>query len=203
MDAAEWDERYRSKELVWGAEPNRFVRELCERLPVGTALDLACGEGRNTLWLAKLGWRVQGVDFSRTAIERAQALTRQEPELVRLRVSWKIADITGEQPKRSSVDLVVLSYLHLTPEHSNNVIRGAAMAVKPGGHLVIVGHDRRNIDEGVGGPQDPSLLYVPETLAMELVDLGLEIELAETVRRPTFDGGALDTVVRARQPALR
>ena len=53
-----------SAELVWGAEPNQFVREQCERLPVGDALDLACGEGRNALWLARLGWRALGVDFS-------------------------------------------------------------------------------------------------------------------------------------------
>jgi len=72
--------------------------------------------------------------------------------------------------------------------------------VKAGGHLVIVGHDRRNIEEGVGGPQDPDVLYVPAMVAMQLVDEGFEIEVADTVRRPTFDGGALDTVVRARRP---
>jgi SAM-dependent methyltransferase len=201
MDAGAWDERYRASELVWGAEPNRFVRQLCERLPLGKALDLACGEGRNALWLARLGWRVRGVDFSPAAIDRAHELTSREPELVRLRLSWKVADVTKDPPKRSSVDLVVLSYVHLLPEQSAWLIEASARAVKAGGHLVIVGHDRRNIDEGVGGPQDPAVLYVPAIVAMQLVDEGFEIEVAETVRRPTLDGGALDTVVRARRPA--
>ena len=55
MEPKEWDERYRSAELVWGAEPNRFVREQCSSLPPGDAVDLACGEGRNSLWLARRG----------------------------------------------------------------------------------------------------------------------------------------------------
>ena len=57
---------------MWGKEPNQFVRQQCERLPVGRALDLACGEGRNALWLARLGWQVHGSDFSTVAIERAR-----------------------------------------------------------------------------------------------------------------------------------
>ena len=56
MDREAWNERYRSQELVWGAEPNRFVEEaLAGAAPRGRALDLACGQGRNALWLAGLG----------------------------------------------------------------------------------------------------------------------------------------------------
>jgi SAM-dependent methyltransferase len=76
MHAAEWDARYAGKNLVWEAEPNRWVVEVCAGLPPGRALDLACGEGRNALWLARQGWRVTGVDFSRVALERAGDLAR-------------------------------------------------------------------------------------------------------------------------------
>jgi SAM-dependent methyltransferase len=200
MDAREWDERYRSADLVWGAEPNRFVRQMCERLPIGTAIDLACGEGRNALWLARLGWQVVGVDYSAAAIERATELAGRLPENVRQRVSWRVGDITREPPRPSSVDLAVLSYVHLPPVQAAALLIDAARALRPGGHVVVVGHDRRNLDEGVGGPQDASLLYVPEQIAMSLVDAGLELDLAETVERPTDAGVALDTVVRARRP---
>ena len=63
MDAEAWDERYADTELVWGLEPNRFVRAQCERLPIGRAVDLACGEGRNALWLARMGWKALGLDY--------------------------------------------------------------------------------------------------------------------------------------------
>ncbi len=205
MDASEWDERYRHthespEHLVWGVEPNRFVREQCERLPVGTAIDLACGEGRNALWLARLGWNVTGVDFSAVAIDRARTLTEAEPELVRVRLKWQVADITTLPLKPGGYDLVLMAYVHVGPSQHDALVRAAAGAVRSGGHLVIVGHDRRNIEEGVGGPQDPEVLEDPDQLRAALTGVeGLDIEMATTVPRPTADGVALDTLLRARR----
>jgi SAM-dependent methyltransferase len=201
MDATQWDERYRSAELVWGTEPNRFVRQMCERLPIGTAIDLACGEGRNAIWLARLGWRVLGVDFSSAAIDRARELSQQLDEDERVRVSWRVEDVTATPPRAASFELAVISYVHLTAAQNRALISDGARALKPGGHLVVVGHDRRNLHEGVGGPQDADRLYVPEDIALQLVDEGLELDIAETVQRPTSEGIALDTVVRARRPS--
>jgi SAM-dependent methyltransferase len=202
MDAAGWNERYRSADLVWGAEPNRFVRWLCERLPVGDALDIACGEGRNALWLARLGWRVLGVDFSATAIERAMALTAAEPETVQMHATWSVADVTVEPPRPDRYDLTIVSYVHIDPANIDPMLQAAAASVRASGHLVVVGHDRRNLLEGVGGPQDLERLYVPESLAAIASEAGLEVEVAETVERPTDEGVALDAVLRARRPAL-
>ncbi|MBA3266511.1 MAG: class I SAM-dependent methyltransferase [Nocardioidaceae bacterium] len=200
MDSEAWNERYRAVDLVWGSEPNQFVRRLCERLPIGHALDLACGEGRNALWLARLGWRVIGVDYSAVAIERAKALSRQQPSRVADRIIWRVADITADKPRPRSADLVLISYVHLSTEQRGDLMRSAALAVKPGGYLVVVGHDRRNLDEGVGGPQDRDLLYAPDDLAHRLVGTGLVVELAETVQRQSEQGVALDTVLQSRRP---
>jgi SAM-dependent methyltransferase len=199
-DADTWNERYRSADLVWGAEPNRFVRRLCERLQPGDAIDIACGEGRNALWLARLGWRVVGVDFSEAAIERARALTEVEPEHVRVHLTWRVADVTVDPPKPARYDLVLVSYVHIEAGSQPAMLRSAARAVRPSGRLVVVGHDRRNLDEGVGGPQDADRLYVPADLAALVEEEGLVVEVADTVERPTDDGVALDTIVRARRP---
>nr|MBA3718830.1 class I SAM-dependent methyltransferase [Nocardioidaceae bacterium] len=53
--------------MLWSFEPNRFVVEEVTALPAGRALDLACGEGRNALWLAGRDWQVTAVDFSPVA----------------------------------------------------------------------------------------------------------------------------------------
>jgi SAM-dependent methyltransferase len=200
MDAGSWDERYRSKESVWGIEPNRFVREQCERLPVGEALDLACGEGRNALWLAQLGWRVTGVDFSAVAIERARALTARQSSLHQLRVVWRVDDVTTLVPKPASLDLALVSYVHFPATERDTMLSRAATALRPRGHLLIVGHDKRNLAEGVSGPQDIEFLYDPDEMRALLTnDCGLVVEVARTVERPTDDGVALDTLVRARR----
>ncbi len=201
MDAKAWDERYAGSDLVWGLEPNRFVRAQCERLPIGRAVDLACGEGRNTLWLARLGWQATGIDYSAVAVDRARELAAREPPVVSARLAWHVADVTVDPLKAEYYDLVLISYLHLPPDQFHAVLRNAAQAVAPRGHLLVVGHDRRNLREGVSGPQDESLLYDAGEIRAVLSDVpGLDIELAETVTRETPDGDALDTLVRVRRP---
>ena len=197
MDRVAWDERYRSRDLVWGVEPNRFLAEEAAGLPPGRALDLACGEGRNALWLAERGWRVTGVDFSRVAIERARSLAGERG----VDVDWVEADVVDWDPPPASFDLVVVLYLHLPEEQRRRALGRARAALAPGGTLLIVGHDSTNITEGYGGPQDPSVLYGPEDVTEDLG--GLAIERAERVTRQVAtdegDRTAVDVLVRARR----
>jgi hypothetical protein len=95
--------------------------------------------------------------------------------------------------------LVLISYVHLAAEHWEHLLSGAAGAVRPGGRLLLVAHDRRNIAEGVGGPQDASLLTTPDEVAAALLADGLTIETASTVERQTAEGIALDTLVMAKR----
>lgn len=76
-DSAGWDRRYAGSELVWTSEANRFLAAEAEGLAVGRALDLACGEGRNAVWLAQRGWQVTGVDFSQVGLDKAARLAEQ------------------------------------------------------------------------------------------------------------------------------
>jgi 2-polyprenyl-3-methyl-5-hydroxy-6-metoxy-1,4-benzoquinol methylase len=195
MDRHAWNERYRTPRLVWTAEPNRFLRELGHELAPGRALDLACGEGRNALWLAEQGWTVTGVDFAGVGLEKAHrhAAERQ------VEVDWIEADLRAWQPPAAAFDLVVLLYLHLPASEMDPVLRAAAAAVAPGGTLFLVGHDRVNIEEGTGGPQNPAVLYSPEEVVASLD--GLTVERAERVTREVEAGTAIDALVRARRGA--
>jgi SAM-dependent methyltransferase len=65
MDKSIWDRRYADHEFVWTVQPNQFLVQEVQGLRPGHALDLACGEGRNAVWLAERGWRVTGVDLRR------------------------------------------------------------------------------------------------------------------------------------------
>jgi SAM-dependent methyltransferase len=204
MDADAWDHRYADASLLWSAEPNRFAAEELGPLPPGRALDLAAGEGRNAIWLASRGWTVTAIDFSAVAIARGRELsgklTAGEPAAGDDRIEWIVADVLQHRPTPAAFDAVLVAYLHLPPDALRAVLAVAATAVAPGGIALVIGHDLANLDGGTGGPQNPDILYTPETVAAALP--GLTVERAERVRRPVEGtDGAIDTVVRARRPA--
>ncbi|GAA0950537.1 class I SAM-dependent methyltransferase [Actinocorallia libanotica] len=193
MEAEDWDRKYAAKELLWSVEPNRFAAEGLAGLPPGRALDLACGEGRNALWLASRGWKVRAVDFSPVAVARARELDREGA------VEWEVADLTAYPFPVAAEDLVLVSYLHLPPAQMRPVLANAARALAPGGTFFFVGHDLENLEHGTGGPQDPDVLHTPEAVAGALD--GLEVVRAERLTRPVGERTAVDTLVVARAPA--
>ena len=195
MDAESWDRRYAETELVWSADPNRFVAEELTGLPPGSAVDLAAGEGRNALWLASIGWRVTAVDFSAVALDKGRRIAESRG----LDVTWVHADLTDYQPP--TADLVLIAYLHVPPALWRPVLRRAVAAVAPGGTLLLVGHDSTNLTEGTGGPQDLERLWALDDVVAALGDL--VVRRASRVRRPVEGAprDAIDTLVRAQRPA--
>jgi SAM-dependent methyltransferase len=199
MEREEWNERYAGTELVWTATPNRFLVAEVEALRPGRALDLACGEGRNAVWLAERGWRVTGVDFADVALAKAARLAAARA----VEVAWVDADVRTWEPPAGAFDLVVLLYLQL-PAHERRAVHArAAAAVAPGGTLLVVAHHATNPAEGYGGPKDPAVLFTEDDVVADV--RGLELERAERVRRPVTtpegeEAVALDVLVRARRP---
>ena len=197
MRPEDWDKRYASAENLWSAKPNRFLVAEVEHLEPGRALDLACGEGQNAIWLATHGWDVTGVDYSEVAIAKARSRAEREGAQAR----FVCADLVEHEPEIHTFDLVLVLYLHITAEARRRVLTKAAAALAPGGTFVLVGHDLTNATDGVGGPSDVDLLYTPDQIASELP--GLELDKATTVRRDV-DGeerDAIDALVRARRPS--
>ncbi|AUG75071.1 methyltransferase [Kitasatospora sp. MMS16-BH015] len=187
MDSQAWDARYAVAASMWGAEPNRWVVRELGALAAGRALDLASGEGRNALWLAGRGWRVTAVDFSEVAVDRARQLAEAAEVTERLTVLR--ADLLDYRPTPGGYDLVLIAYLHLPAAQRRGVLRRAAEALAPGGTLLVTGHDSTNPTEGVGGPQDPAVLYSPQDLLDDLAGLGLHTVRAERLHRPVAGSG--------------
>jgi SAM-dependent methyltransferase len=180
VDSKVWDERYAGRELLWTAEPNRFVVQEASTLMPGRALDVACGEGRHAVWLAERGWQVTGVDFSRVGIEKA----RQLEDLRGVHVDWVVADLVEYRPEDQAFQLVIVLYLQLPAALRGPIVRRAASAVASNGEFLLVGHDSSNITRGYGGPQDPTVLYTAEEVVRDLRGTGLRIEREERVERP-------------------
>lgn len=200
MDAHEWDKKYASSELVWGAPPNPVVVEFTTSLPHGRALDLGCGEGRHSLWLATRGWEVDGVDFSAVALDKARTVASQAPKRSRDRLRYRQADVTRDAFD-GEYDLILSVYLHFPPPERRLLLGNAINSLKPDGILIFLGHDSSNPSEGVGGPQDPEILYTPTDIVEEIGDR-LEIRVAERRYRETASGTAIDALVVARKIGL-
>jgi SAM-dependent methyltransferase len=165
VDAEEWDAKYASTELLWSAGPNSYVELRTAGIPPGRAFDLACGEGRNAVWLAALGWQVTAVDFSAVAIGRTKARAAAAGEHVAARIDVVQSDALTWRAEEAAYDLAVVAYLHLPAESMTAVLAGVVAGLRPGGRLVAIGHDAENLTDGVGGPQEPDVLWTPELLA--------------------------------------
>jgi SAM-dependent methyltransferase len=191
----DWNRRYAETGLLWTATPNRFLVAEVDDLPPGRALDLACGEGRNAVWLAERGWDVVGVDYADVALAKAEQLAAQR----RVSLDLVHADLLDYEPEPRSFHLVCVLYLQLPAEERRDVLARGAAAVAPGGTFFLVGHDSTNLADGHGGPSDARVLFTPEDIAAELPEL--EIVRAERVLRPVAGAGrpAIDALVRARR----
>jgi SAM-dependent methyltransferase len=199
MDSKAWDDRYATAEYVWTADPNIFLAAEAATLSAGRVLDLACGEGRNAVWLAEQGWDVTGVDFSEVGLDKARRLAAERG----VDVTWVCADVTSWQPPAEGYDLVVVCYLQLPADQRRQAMRVAGLALAPGGTLLVVAHDSTNLLEGTGGPSDPAVLYRPADVLADLEAAGIDVtvERAETVERPVTgaERPALDCLVRVRR----
>jgi SAM-dependent methyltransferase len=129
MDLAAWELRYREQEKTSVQSAPPLLVETASSLPPGRALDLACGTGRNALWLAQHGWNVTAVDGSPTAIE----ILRQRA--AGLPIETQIADLEDSTftIEPASYDLIAICYYL-----ERKLFEPAKRALAPGGILIAI-----------------------------------------------------------------
>ena len=193
-----WEARYTeaasNDTTIWSLDPNLWVADVAGALPVGTAVDLGAGEGRNALWLASLGWTVTAVDFSPAGL----AIGQKRGFEAGLTVEWVEADATS-WVLPTPVDLVVMAYLQLPAPDLARAIASAAASLTPlSGTLALISHDVDNIERGHGGPQDAALLTTPRELRAAAEAAGLTVQQCRQYDRITADGHvAIDAILVA------
>ena len=133
-----WEQHHRAGNGAGADRPNPILAETAGTSPPGAALDLGCGAGGDTIWLARRGWRVTAVDISRTAVERLRARSHQLG--LNDRVTGEHHDLARGLPA-GEFDLISAQYLHTPYELDRaRLLRAAAHALLPGGRLLIVDH---------------------------------------------------------------
>lgn len=192
-----WDRRF--CEEGWPTDPDPYLVELTEDQPVGRGLDLGAGPGRNSLWLAQKGWDMTLVDASKIGLDQADAAAGA----LRITITTVCADLFDWRPEAGRFDLVIVANIHPGQDALAAVLAGAARALRPGGHLYVVGHHVASL--GHHGPPDRERLLTPERLR-DALPTELTVEVLATRDRPgdhgqgdqaTMAGTVADTVVVA------
>ncbi len=196
--AENWDRRYGEKPSLWSGHVNAALEEEVGSLTPGTALDVACGEGGDALWMAERGWQVEAVDVSRVALDRAAA--QAEARDLQGRVSWQQRDVLAWQPPPSTYDLVSVTFLHFPVELRTRVYAGLAAAVRPGGSFLVVAHHPSDLVTTVRRPPEPDLFFTPEDLT---ADLGDEWDVVSARVRPKSARDGDDREVTVHDTVLR
>lgn len=172
FEAPMWDDRYSTEEYVFGTAPAVFLtRHQHVLVPGSTALVVADGEGRNSVFLAERRLEVTAMDISSIGASKALRLAEQRGVSVDVRV----ADVLSWDWVPEAYDFVVAVFIQfLDPEQRSMVFAGMVRTLRPGGHLLLHGYRPEQVNNGTGGPADPVHMYTEALLTESFADLTIE-----------------------------
>jgi SAM-dependent methyltransferase len=174
--ASRWNERYAGDGYLYGEGPNAFLRANAHRLTAGqSALCVADGDGRNSVWLAGQGLAVTAFDFSETAVAKARRLASRRGVTVDLHV----CDIFDWMWEPGRFDVVVAVFIQfLDAEDRTAIFEQMKSALRSGGLFLLEGYRPEELAYGTGGELDASRLYARTWLQHAFRDWDI-IELKE------------------------
>ncbi|MEN9743164.1 MAG: hypothetical protein RLZZ65_969 [Bacteroidota bacterium] len=187
-----WDERYKDTAFAYGQEPNDFLKEQ----PIGSGLTVLClaeGEGRNGVYLAKLGNHVTCVDYSAVGLEKTQELAAQNG----VALSCICADLAEMDLEANAWDLIVGVFAHFPSNVKKHIWPQISQALKPGGRLLMEVYDQEQLRFGTGGPKEAELLYsteeLHELLGTDFTSVQID-KVYREVKEGTYHNGASATL---------
>ena len=174
-DAAQtWDARFGGADFLFGTEPNAWLASHRALFAAGqSALAVADGEGRNSVWLAQQGLLVDAFDISPVGVAKAQELARHAGVEVNLRVSG----CDAWEWQAEAYDVVAAIFVQFAaPQMRRRLFANLAATLKPGGHLIVQGYTPKQLDYKTGGPGLLENLYTADMMraafgALEIIDL--------------------------------
>lgn len=169
-----WDERFNSETFVYGTKPNQFIKDQSDLIaPNSSVLCLAEGEGRNAVFLAKLGHRVTAVDYSPVALAKSNKLACD----LGVEIKTDRCDLTCFVPTEK-YDAITTTFLHLPYSEAKKLFRKSIGFLKKGGVFIGEFFSTKQMELSSGGPRNIDMLYTTELfegLDAEIIYLNEEV----------------------------
>jgi SAM-dependent methyltransferase len=171
--AQTWNQRFSKDSYVFGTEPNAWLRQHAADLPAGSRiLCVADGEGRNSVWLAKQGHRVEAFDISDVGVAKARRLAQEN----QVNVDFAVASCDEFAWPVALYDAVVAIFIQFAdPALRARIFSNMVHSLKSGGTLLLHGYTPKQLEHGTGGPSVLSHLYTPEMLRSAFANLEIQV----------------------------
>lgn len=175
-----WNQRYATHDTVYGKAPNLYFKSILDSLTPGSLLMPAEGEGRNAVYAASLGWKVEAFDYSSVAQEKALQLAEAND----VTIKYDVLEI-NEFKANKQYAAIGLIYVHLPTKERFVFHQKMIDALLPGGVLIIEAFSKAQINNASGGPKDIEQLYSLDQLKQDFASLNciqaveIEIDLEE------------------------
>ena len=184
-DRTRWNDRYKSGEYIGRTHPTDLIRSWLSICPMGAALDLACGSGRNSRFLADAGYHVTGIDISKVAIELASATNSKSDQ----KPSYVVQDLENAQIQGNFDLIVMVRYVNF------DLVSKFDALLRANGVLMIEEHLFRNDIADLAGPKDPSFRVEAGSLRSRLKNVRILHEFEGLTQDPDGNKVALNQIV--------
>ena len=166
-----WDARFSSDEYIFGTEPNVWLAQHADLFKPGMrVLAVADGEGRNSVWMAKLGLQVDAFDISPVGIEKAKKLAQQQG----VEVNFSVHGVEDYPWTTGDYDAVVAIFIQFAdPDTRATLFKRMKSALKPDGVILLQGYTPKQLEYKTGGPPNLSHLYTEDLLQEAFGDLDI------------------------------
>lgn len=173
-----WDQKYSEHEFLYGKSENDFLRKVSAFFPEqAEILSLGEGEGRNSIYLAKQGFKVTALDSSKVALQKLSKWAGTES----LKIECWQTNIEKADLGIEKWDVIVSIWFHLPSQLRKKVNEQVISALKPGGWIALEAYTPDQLAYKTGGPQDQDMLLTKDILTKEFFVFEFII-LRETIR---------------------
>lgn len=171
-----WNDRYGQNEFIYGIYPNKFFKEQLNKLNAGTILLPAEGEGRNAVYAASQGWKVEAFDISTEGKEKASRLARDR----NVSINYELTSIL-EFKSDVKFDVIGLCYAHFPANIRIQAHHHLMQFLKPEGIVIFEAFAKAQLGKSSGGPRNEAMLFSIEEIKTEFSQLDLKLLKEETI----------------------